>query len=180
MTIDGEAVCELDVRASYMTILHAQRGQPLDPANDPYELPGLGEAGRDVVKSFIAMTMGSSAFPRRWTAERASEYHETTGRKLGRDFPIRIVRDAVAEAHPLLAELRSDDKKPPLWAVLMFMESEAILTTTLGLMQRGIPSLSVHDSLIVPQRHKTTATELLRASYKATTKATPFIRCKLP
>jgi hypothetical protein len=71
-------------------------------------------------------------------------------------------------------------KKPPLWAELMFMESEAILTTMLGLMDQGIPSLSVHDSLIVPQRHKTTATELLRASYEATTKAIPFIRCKLP
>jgi hypothetical protein len=51
MTINGEAVCELDVRASYLTILHAQNGQPLDPANDPYELSGLGEAGRDVVKA---------------------------------------------------------------------------------------------------------------------------------
>jgi integrase len=181
MTIEGEEVCELDIRASYMTILHAQRGQPLDPASDPYDLlPGLGKASRDVVKGFIAMTMGSAAFPRRWSSERASEYLQATGRKLGRDFPLRIVRDAVSAAYPLLAELRSDKEKPPLWASLMFRESEAILPTMLALMERGIPSLSMHDSLIVAQQHETTATELLRSSYEEATAATPFIRCRLP
>jgi hypothetical protein len=62
----------------------------------------------------------------------------------------------------------------------MFCESEAILAAMLALKDRGIPSLSMHDCLIVPQRHETTATELLTATYKATTTATPFIRCRFP
>lgn len=38
MTIDGQPVIELDIRASALTIFHGQRGQPLDfEANpDPY------------------------------------------------------------------------------------------------------------------------------------------------
>jgi hypothetical protein len=126
------------------------------------------------------MTVGNSAFPRRWSAERASEYFEATGRKLGSDYPLRTIRDAVAAAYPLLAELKSDDEKPSLWAELMFKESTAILTTMLRLMERGIPSLGVHDSLIVPRRHEATATELLRSNYGAATTATPFIRCRRP
>jgi hypothetical protein len=179
MTMGGAPVCELDIRASYITIFHAQRGRPLDTARDPYDLPGLGEAGRDVVKSFIAMTFGNSGFPGRWSAERGSAFLKATGKKLGSTYPLPIVREAVAAAYPLLAELRQDKEKPPLWAELMFVESEAILGTMIALMDRGIPSLSVHDSLIVPQQHEATATELLRSIYGAVTTATPFIRCKL-
>jgi hypothetical protein len=175
MTIDGAAVCELDVRASYMTIFHAQHGQPLDPARDPYELLGRGEEGRDVVKGFLTRTFGNDEFPGRWSSKLASDFLEDHGKKLGKQYPLHHVRDVVEATYPLLAELQ-----PDAWAPLMFLESEAILTTMLALMERGIPSLSMHDSLIVPQRHATAATVLLRTSYEATTAATPFIRCRLP
>src|SRR5262249_51457181 len=37
MTINGEAVCEIDIRASYLTIFHAWHNQELDASRDPYE-----------------------------------------------------------------------------------------------------------------------------------------------
>jgi hypothetical protein len=45
-------------------------------------------------------------------------------------------------------------------------------------MERGIPSLSVHDSLIVQQRRESAATDLLFSLYEAVTGARPAIRCK--
>jgi len=125
------------------------------------------------------MTLGNSGFPRRWSSERTGQYLKATGKKLGRKYPLRAVRDVVAAAYPLLAQLGVDDEKPDAWAPLMFMESKAILATMLSLMGRGVPSLSVHDSLIVPQQHEATAKELLRSIYEAITTATPTIRCKV-
>jgi hypothetical protein len=49
MTINGKPVCEVDVRASTLTIFQASVGQPLDFSNnpdlDPYALPGLDRDG---------------------------------------------------------------------------------------------------------------------------------------
>jgi len=36
MTINGEAVAEIDIRASHLTIIHAKLGQPLSRDSDPY------------------------------------------------------------------------------------------------------------------------------------------------
>jgi hypothetical protein len=43
MTINGEAVAEIDIRASYLTIFHALHGVQLNLKHDPYNLPGPGE-----------------------------------------------------------------------------------------------------------------------------------------
>jgi hypothetical protein len=178
MSINDEPVCELDIRASYLTIFHAQRGQPLDQSSDPYGLLGPGEEARNVVKGFVAATFGSSAFPGRWSTALTRDFLEQTGRKLGRVYPLHMVREAVARAYPFLAGLKSDEVWPPLWAELMFIESDAILKTMVALKERGIPSLSVHDSLIVPEREETTARELLSSFYEATTTTKPVIRSR--
>ncbi len=108
MTIDGEPVCELDIRASFITIFHAQRGRPLQRDRDPYDLlSGGGSEARDVVKAFIAATFGNSEMPTKWSAERVREFREETGKKLGQRYPIPLVRAAVAEAYPLLAALNA-------------------------------------------------------------------------
>ncbi len=56
LTIDGEAVAEVDVRASFITILYAMH--KLDFEGDPYVMPGLGSEGRQAVKMFVAATIG--------------------------------------------------------------------------------------------------------------------------
>jgi hypothetical protein len=44
LTIEGEPVCEIDIRASYLTIFHALHGEQLSPVNDPTSC--LGSARR--------------------------------------------------------------------------------------------------------------------------------------
>jgi hypothetical protein len=178
MTIDGEAVCELDIRASYLTIFHAQRGQPLSGETDPYGLCGRGDASRLAVKLFIAATFGSSEFPKKWSSGAVDDFREVTQQNLRKAYPIGKVRAAVAKAHPLLAELRSDPKNPPASAELMYLESEAVLRTMVALKESNIPSLSVHDRLIVPLSQDVTARELLKEHYRSTTTAIPIIRNK--
>jgi hypothetical protein len=58
----------------------------------------------------------------------------------------------------------------------MFLESEAVIKTMIALQGRDVPSLSVHDSLIVQQSQEALATKLLAESYQAATTAIPHIR----
>jgi hypothetical protein len=177
MTIAGGPVIELDIRASALTIFHGQKGQPLDfEANpDPYALPELRGTPRDVVKNLITATFGMGQLPARWPQKQARDYKEETGQSLSKQHPISEVRSAVARAYPLLAELRRDVVEPPLWAKLMYLESEAILKTMLTLADLGIPSLSVQDSIIVPQDSVERARGTLRKFYEDITGATPYI-----
>jgi hypothetical protein len=93
----------------------------------------------------------------------------------------KMVRKAVAGAYPLLAALRKDIPlvdgcpPPPIWARLMYLESEAIFQTMLGLKELNIPSLPVHDSLIVTTDHEQTARETLSRLYSDITGAVPLI-----
>jgi len=74
MTIDGEPVCEIDIRASYLTIFHAWNGAYLDHHRDPYDLPGLGPDARPVIKSLFHAMFGSDARLDRWPKEIAAKY----------------------------------------------------------------------------------------------------------
>jgi hypothetical protein len=88
------------------------------------------------------------------------------------------VRDAVAKAYPLLAGLRQDEEQPPIWATLMYLESQALFRTMLALRERDIPSLSVHDSLIVQRDNEQVARATLSELYGAATGATAHIVTK--
>jgi hypothetical protein len=124
-----------------------------------------------VVKAFITATFGNGQFPRRWPQTVAEECKQ---------YRISQVRHVVAKAYPLLAGLRRDDAQPPIWARLMYLESEAVLGTMLALQAEGIPSLSVHDSLIVPLDSKQMARDTLHEQYRVTTGATPYIVTRYP
>jgi hypothetical protein len=80
MTINGDAVCEIDIRASYLTIFHALHGEPFDATNDPYDVPGLGPEARDVVKMWVTASFGNNAPIERWPREVVTKYRERTGK----------------------------------------------------------------------------------------------------
>ena len=76
MTINGEPVCEIDIRASYLTIFHALYDEPFDPTNDPYKVAGLGPEARDVVKMWITASFGNNAPITKWPTELVAKYRE--------------------------------------------------------------------------------------------------------
>jgi hypothetical protein len=177
MTIDGHAVVELDIRASALTIFHALHGQPLDFTSnpDPYAVGELSATPRKLVKAFITATFGNGQLPTRWPQNVSHDHREETGQSLSKQYPISHVRSAVVRAYPSLAELRQDDAEPPIWARLMYLESEAVLRTMLALADLDMPSLSVQDSIIVQRDNEHRARDILSERYKEVTGATPFI-----
>jgi hypothetical protein len=174
MTINGKSVCELDVKASTLTIFQALHGQPIDftatPDRDPYALPGLD---RRIVKAFTIRSFGNCRLLTKWPSDLKKKHG-------GALPPIGRVRDAITTAYPLLAKLQPDDAEPPIWAILAYLESEAVLGTMATLQAAGIPSLSVHDSLIVPHDNVRMAEATLIEFYKAATGATPRIVTEPP
>jgi hypothetical protein len=135
----------------------------------------LSDTPRDIVKKFITATFGMGQFPGRWPQKQAHDYNEEAGQSLSKQHPIAQVWCAVARAYPLLAGLRRDDAAPPLWAKLMYLESEAILKTMLALAALGVPSLSVQDSIIVPRDTVELGRVTLCKFYEDITGATPYI-----
>ena len=70
---------------------------------------------------------------RQRSREAVSDYKADTGKSLDKQYPISQVRDAVARTYPLMAKLGQNEAQPPIWATLMYLESQAMFRTMLGL-----------------------------------------------
>lgn len=167
LTINGEAVSEVDVRASFITILYAMH--KLHFEGDPYVISSLGSEGRQAVKMFVAATIGSGAPIEKWSRKHAKDFLEDTGLKLGKRWPLSLVAQSTLEKHPLLRRLNEPiNGRKRDWSDLMWIESQAILKTMLDLKRNyQVPSYPVHDSLIVPRSKADRAVAQLNAHYFA-------------
>ena len=172
MKFNGEAVAEIDPGASYLTLFYAWHGAQLDLSSDPYWLPGLG-AARDVAKLWMVATFGSPKPISKWPTALLKGYEEDHGKKLDRTrYPVAFVREKALLQHPLMARWGEPVRgRVRTWADLMYWESVVMVSTMVDLMRdRGIPSLAVHDSLIVPRSAVSIAKAVLKARFHSTTR----------
>lgn len=171
ITINGEATAELDFRASHLTILYGLAGQTLDPAVDPYAITGFPRA---VVKAWIAMTLGYNKFHARWSGETIEGLAEK-----GIDastYSIEGVRAAVLNQHPIFLEWPNSKMR---WPELQHKESCVIIDSVYKLaFDYDVPSLPVHDSLIVPVSELAVAKRALEDLFTAQVGGTPVLAVK--
>lgn len=160
ITLNGEAIVELDIRASHLTILHARLGVPFDPADDPYMLPGVP---RHVAKSWVTMTLGFDRFQTRWSDTAKGGHIEQGGGDLTKEHPIERIREMMLRKLPVLVDWPSCSIR---WGDLQFLESKAIVEAVHKLaIVHGIPALPVHDSLIVPISKKELCLKVLNECF---------------
>ncbi len=174
MTINGEPVAEIDIRASYLTIFLSVRGIQL-PEGDPYELPGLGPDYRGAVKAWMVATFGNSKPIVRWPRmlQKSPELKQ---------HRVSTITKAALTKYPAL-----ETWDQPLshgtrgWAGLMWLESNVMINAMLELKrEHQIPSLSVHDSLIVPAQGAETAKQVLLESFRSQRGVTPLLKINWP
>jgi hypothetical protein len=147
MTINGEAVAEIDIKASFLTIYHARLGVPLEKHIDPYVHAGILE--RSIAKSWVVHSFGKSRLQARWPSKAIKDYKKETGLDLRKVAKAKDIADKMVKAFP---ELKKLERYSHIWADLQFTEAEAIISTMLILMRtHGVPSLSMHDGIIVPR-----------------------------
>jgi hypothetical protein len=168
MKLNGEAVAEVDIRASYLTILHALHDQQLDLDRDLYNLPGFGQKGRHAVKMWVVATLGSGKPIERWPKELIADYEDENGPFDRRTYSAKRVGQAVTKQYPLIAQLQEPIRgRVRGWPDFMFLESKAMVATMLDLKRNhDVPSLAVHDSLIVQASKTELAIRVLKARFK--------------
>jgi hypothetical protein len=112
----------------------------------PWSISGLPRA---VVKLFVNASLGAGRLLGRWPQGRRKKLLKLKeGREPVdlRDYKVREVAEAVLRRHPILSDLSGID-----WGRLQFVESRAVVRAVLRLKREfGVPSLPIHDSLIVP------------------------------
>src|SRR5262249_6632343 len=101
ITINGEPVSEIDIRASYLTILHAQHKLPftVSAEEDPYAIPGFP---RGVVKAWCTVRFGSKRRLFRWPARTVEKYAEVSGGADLKEYRVKKVAEAICAKFPLM------------------------------------------------------------------------------
>jgi hypothetical protein len=179
MTLGGSAVVEIDVTASYLTILHGIHQAPFDVELDPYRLEGIS---REVVKLWTVATLGHTRHHTKWPAKLSKDYFKGHGTKLSDVVAAKTVRDAMVAKHPLLHEWGANMGvgRATNWADLMYLESKAMLGAMSELMRLGLPSLCVHDSLIVRVADVPNAMTALSRNYELVCGRAPHLKVSTP
>jgi len=159
MTIGGEKVVEIDINASYLTILHGIAGYPLPNRDDLYAIRGCN---RSIVKAWITATIGHYGLHARWPKNAIQEIKDA-GVDKSSELTMTSLQPIILDHFPMLADWPS---QKITWADLMFIESEIIIGTMTELMHsHGIPCFSVHDSIIVRESDQQIAMETLKEQF---------------
>ncbi len=171
MTINGEGVVELDIAASHLTILYALRGLPLDLSTDPYDIP---ELPREVVKTWVTMTLGHDKLHVRWPPKAKESLETELVPELGKAFPLKTIRQRIVERHPVFEDWQDSTLR---WPDFQFVESRAVVGAVATLaFDHGVPCLPVHDSIIVPASQAALAERVLKAAFRASVGVEPVLK----
>ncbi len=171
MTINGEPVAEIDIKASFLTIYHAMVKQPLPGSGDPYA--AVAGIDRSIVKLWTTVSFGNSNPATRWPPKTARDFKKDTGKDLGKVAKAKDVRQRMLEAFPALRRLENISEA---WAHLQYREGQAVMGTMLILMrEHGIPSFSMYDGLIMPRSKMDLAKGILRRVFKEAVGVEPIL-----
>ncbi|MGM4919555.1 hypothetical protein [Tardiphaga sp. 813_E8_N1_3] len=182
MRIDGARVAEIDLGSSYLSIFYAWNDQQLDLDDDAYaDILGPTKLDRDVAKFWINASFGNSGLIKKWSKNLKQQLENKLVEgpvALPFDpqaYPLKVVREKVLKRHPLLERWGGPIRgRVRDYGDLMFAESEIIIGSMQALMrEHGVPSLPVHDSLIVPRTKVKLAMNVLTEQYRRTTGMLP-------
>jgi len=156
ITVDGEAVVEMDIHACALSITHALFQIPLPDRTDLYHLEGVE---RDVVKSWINLSLTNGKPLERWPETVVKDFKKNKTKHKEASFYM----SSLLNLYPFMKDLKQQNIG---WARLQFEESEVILSTMQELMKKGIPSYPVHDSIIVPETSSEEAMYCLKKCFR--------------
>jgi hypothetical protein len=168
--IDGNATVELDFSSLHLTMAYSlERIDPLAVSTqaDLYELPGYE---RSVVKT--AWNVSLSCHKRDSGLGAIQEELEEMGIEKTTEELSHLV-DAFQAKHPKVAKYMFRN-----WGLkLQFQDSEMMMIIIQRFDELGIPVLTVHDSIIVEEKHEELGKRIMHESYnEAGFIGTPLIR----
>jgi len=162
-TIDGDAVCEVDINASLPTLLSCLVSEEMeigDTWTDVYqslveELPDIVDA-RDKVKQVFVELIGTG------NPYKVEPSVNAEGNSLD-SYEFILIRNAALQMYPCLKQLNK--KRMNFVNALSFHEAEILTQTLLQLKDSGVAAYPIHDCVLVKEEHQTLAVETLRSVY---------------
>lgn len=156
LTINGEAVVELDYRAIQPSMLYAQKGLPLD--FDPYIVPDF-DIPRDVGKvqfNRLINNSGKKIVNGGLAFDKDTQKHFTTKDKFHKYI------SAMKEMHTAISDCFNSDAS----LKLQHLDSSLALSVINRCLDEGIVCLPVHDSFIVSASHHNRLREIMTSEYE--------------
>jgi len=150
--INGEAVSEVDIKASHLSIFYGILGKQIKN-EDPYKVNGLH---RDIVKEWVNISLSNSKYCERWPVNTKIRLLEK-----GHDLKKLSAKNAgkiILETITILKYLKNHTAG---WGFLQYAESCILVKTIIELNNLNIAALPVHDSLIVQQNHAVITKQIL-------------------
>jgi hypothetical protein len=148
-TLNGEQVVELDFCSMHVSLAYAMCGAKME--GDPYDIPGFtrqqGKLG--LLTAFNATTLRAAIAA--LTDRRGGRPVFTSGKEAARLLEKVKIRHA-----PIASMLCSDAGMK-----LMNLDSKIMLAAVDRLIAQGIPSIPIHDSILVPAQYEGEALEAL-------------------
>ena len=181
MRVNGESVTEIDISSSYLTIFYSLCDQQLDTTRDAYaDILGPTQLDRHLAKFWINASFGNSKLLSAWSKSVVQSLEAQLAKKElsgfeRKHYPMKRIREKVLQRHPLLEKWGGEiGGRVRGYGDLMYLESEAIIGAMLTLMRdHQVPSLPVHDSLIVPASRFKLAKEALVQNFRKQTGVVP-------
>ncbi|HNP36499.1 MAG TPA: hypothetical protein PKK10_11660 [Woeseiaceae bacterium] len=169
VTINGEAIGEVDFECMQVALARAAAGVPHDLTADAYDIDVIDtKPGEEVIewnpdrlrkgiKKLLASMLFSKRQLKRWPKE--TQCHFPPGTK------VRHVCQAIEKAHPGLQDF---------WYTgagyrFMFTESQILVRVLLKLKQAGVVALPKHDCVLVPYSKKYLASKIMRETFEELT-----------
>jgi hypothetical protein len=128
-----------------------------------------------VVKKWFSITLGSDAFHTRWLKGNVGEFKEA-GVAHKSWMTVKAVEKVVLEHFPLMKDWPKQEVR---WSDLMFIESEVVISTMQELMvKHQVPSLPVHDCIIVRKSDQELAMSVLSEQFMEIVGIKPRLKVK--
>jgi hypothetical protein len=167
LLIDGERVCEIDIKACFLCLVYADHGDGKGLSDDPYsDVPFVRDCKdperrkvlRTVAKLLVVAYLGKKGdltrFPK-GVKEAGEEKAIPFKKRYNLNKNASYYMGQILETHPVLAEQKASGDD------LMFKESYVMVSVMEKLIELGIPSYPVHDCIIVPISKKEAAIQVL-------------------
>lgn len=170
MTIAGEPVVEIDIKACFLSIASAQASTKSRLSTDPYHMVSFVKYSEDeetrirnrnaakrLINSYFFKPGEPTKFPK-------GKKDKATGKTLSfkKEFqlthPVAYYMDRIHNAFPFLKEAQADGMS------LMYQESEIMIEAIETLLRQDVVSYPVHDCLIVKVKDQDIAIEAIQQS----------------
>lgn len=182
MTINGELLSEIDISGSYLSIFYAAHGEQVNIAGAYDDILGPEDIHRAVVKTWVNASFGIGGLLGQWSAGVKKDFaqkHRSQGWQIDpKSFPVARVRELTLARHPLLSTWgHGAPGIPSTYGDLMYIESRVIISTMVRLAsEHSVPSIPVHDSILVPRSKVAIARSILEEQFNKVVGVTPLLK----